>query len=96
MRRLILVLLCLSFVVPQAAHAGAPDQVLQGLVRTLAAPFEVPKEIFAGLARPPFPLGILTGAISGATKAVSGVLGGVADIAQGVAPLLKVALPFLL
>jgi len=94
--KLIVGLLCLVLFLPGIAFAQEGNHLVQGLARTVAAPFEIPKGIFQGVAQPFFPFGILSGALTGTFRALGGIVGGVTEMAQGVAPIVKLALPFLL
>jgi septum formation protein len=95
LRTLCMIIICLSLVFPYTVHADV-NQLVNGVVRTVSAPFELPKGIFSGFMQPPFPFGLLAGTFSGAVKTVTGVLSGVKDVALGSIPFWKGALPFLL
>ena len=72
------------------AHASV-NLIARGLVKTVAAVFEVPKALITG-AGSSFPLGIVTGAITGTMRTVAGTVMGATDMARGAAPYAKYAL----
>ena len=96
MWKFVIILLCLVLLVQPMAYAGGSNSLVRGVSRILAAPFQIPKGIVSGLTRPPFPIGVLTGAVMGTVGVLTEVLGGVIDVGKGAAPLAQLALPFLL
>lgn len=83
----LVLVLWMSFTSPAFADAGL---IAQGLVKTFYALFQIPANMIEGGAQS-FPIGIVTGALTGSMKMVVGTVMGVADIAQGAAPYAKYA-----
>ena len=91
-RRLCLIATLLSafiFCSPQPAHADSMGLLFRGVARTLLSAFEIPRSILQDSTRVMFPLGILTGTLSGAYRTIMGTLAGGLDIARGAAPYAK-------
>ena len=74
---------------PPSAFASI-GLIAQGLAKTVYAVFQLPVSILAGSTQS-FPLGIVTGAVSGSVKAVTGTVMGAVDMARGAAPYAKYA-----
>ncbi len=87
LRLYLAVLLLFCFVNPPSAHASL-GLIAQGLAKTVYAVFRVPADMMAGSTQA-FPLGIVTGAVSGSMKAVAGTVMGGFDMARGAAPYAK-------
>ena len=80
---------------PAPARADGTALIFRGVARTVFSVFEIPKSILQDSTRVIFPLGIVTGAITGSVRTVVGTLGGALDIARGAAPYAKYALFFI-
>ena len=80
-------LLLFSLLFPAVSYANM-GLVLRGLARTVTAAFEVPTQMLQGSTHA-FPLGLVTGAVSGTMRTVAGTLLGAADMARGAAPYAK-------
>jgi hypothetical protein len=80
-------LLFLGAFVPCARADSAT--ILQGLSQTLGAVVQLPKAMLQHGVSDPFPLGLVTGAVSGTYQTVSGVVSGTMRMAAGAAPYAK-------
>lgn len=65
--------------------------ILRGVARTVSAAFELPRQVVAGGTQA-FPLGLVSGALSGSMRTVAGALIGAVDMARGAAPYAKYAI----
>ncbi len=77
-------------VLSRPVYADDIATITQGVARTLFSVFDLPKDMITG-ATNSFPLGLITGTITGTMKMVTGTVLGVADIARGAAPYAKYA-----
>lgn len=75
---------------PSTARADV-GLIAQGLAKTMYALVQVPTNMIAGGAQS-FPLGIVTGAVTGTMKMAVGTVMGAADMARGAAPYAKYAI----
>lgn len=94
MKKRLLLFLVLVFLgsslLPKSAHADGIPLIARGIGRTLFSVLQLPKDMIQNGGQA-FPLGLVTGAISGTMKAVAGTLVGAVDIARGAAPYAKYA-----
>ena len=86
------VFLAVFFLMSAAAGpAHAQDNiglVFRGVAKTLVAAFQLPGSILTQSVQQ-FPLGLITGTVTGTFKMIAGTLSGGADIARGAAPYAK-------
>ena len=87
---LIFALILFLLTLPRPAFADSVGLILRGVVRTLVSVVELPKGMITGGVQS-FPLGIVTGTVTGAVRMIGGTLVGAADIARGAAPYAKYA-----
>ena len=86
-------LLLLAFL-SQPAYADNVGLIFRGVAKTIGSVLQVPAGMAAG-SQQSFPLGLVTGAVSGTMQAVAGTLSGGLDIARGAAPYAKYMLFFI-
>ena len=76
--------------VPSAFAADNIGLIVRGVARTLFSAFEIPKGMITNAGNA-FPLGIVTGPVTGTMKTVSGPVVRATEIARGAAPYAKYA-----
>ena len=86
---ILLILLGAGLLSPSSARADMA-RIAGGLAKTMYALVQVPANMVAGGAQS-FPLGLVTGAVTGTVKMAVGTVMGVADMAAGAAPYAKYA-----
>ena len=79
---------------PKIAAAGNGDYLVRGAAKTMFATMEIPRSMISQSTRAPFPVGLVTGAISGVFRTALGIVSGAADLARGAAPYAKYAVFF--
>ena len=84
----LLIFFLLSFLLFPATSYANLDLVFHGLSQTLSSVFALPAQLMQGGAQA-FPLGLVSGAISGSMQAVGGTLAGAINMARGAAPYAK-------
>jgi hypothetical protein len=86
-------LFILAVFVPCARADSAT--IMQGFSQTLGAVVQLPKAMVQHSVSDPFPLGLVTGAVSGTFQTVSGVVSGAMRMAAGAAPYAKYLIFFI-
>lgn len=90
--RILFILILLGSVSFKPAYASNNIALItRGVARTLFSAFQIPATMMSNAGNA-FPIGLVTGAVSGTMKTVVGTVMGAADIARGAAPYAKYAI----